>query len=169
MMLFVLKLTVTNGTINTFIFYVNIVNTNYSSLLPNCHLPICVLLSIFNLDLEIETCFYDNMSNYSKTCLQLAFPLYLIMIALALVIDSHYSSTIQRITSRRGLHVLATLFLLSYTKILSMVCHVLFFYTKITHLPSRHTQLFWSVDTSVELFGAKFTTLFVVCKLVYLY
>ena len=35
--LFVLNLTVTNGTVNTFIFYVNIVNTNYSVLLPNCY------------------------------------------------------------------------------------------------------------------------------------
>ena len=139
MMLFVLKLTVTNGTINTLLFYVNIVNTNYSTLLPNCHLPICVLLSIFNLDLGIETCFYNNMSDYSKTCLQLAFPFYLIMIALALIMGSRYSSKVQRLTARRGLHVLATLFLLSYTKILSMVCYVLFFYTQITHLPSRHT------------------------------
>ena len=64
--------------------------------------------------------------------------------------------------------MLATLFLLSYTKILSMVCHVLFFYTQTTHLPSRHTQLFWSVDTSVELFGVKFTLLFVICLLMFL-
>ena len=66
MMLFVLELTVTNGSINTLIFYVNIVNTNYSNLLPNCHLPVCIMLSIFNLDLGIETCSYDNMSTYSK-------------------------------------------------------------------------------------------------------
>ena len=166
--LFVLKLTVINGTINTFIFYVNIVNTNYSTLLPNCHSPTCVLLFIFNLDLGIETCFYNNMSDYSKTCLQLAFPIYLIMIALALIMGSRYSSKVQRLTARRGLHVLATLFLLSYTKILSMVCHILFFYAQITHLPSRHTQLFWSVDTSVELFGVKFTLPFVICLLIFL-
>ena len=165
MMLFALKLTVTNGTVNTFIFYVNIINTSHSTLLPNCHSPICVLLFIFNLDLGIETCFYSNMTNYFKMCLQLAFPLYLIMIALALIIGSRYSSKVQRLTARRGLHVLATLFLLSYTKILSMVCHVLFFYTQTTHFPSSHTQLFWSVDTSVELFGVKFTILFVICLL----
>ena len=49
-----------------------------------------------------------------------------------------------------------------------MVCHVLFFYTQIIHLPSRHTQLFWSVDTSVELFGVKLTILFVICLLILL-
>ena len=71
--LFVLNLTVTNGAINTFIFYVNIVNANHSDLLPNCYSPICVMLSIFNLDLGIETCFYNNMTDYAKMWLQLAF------------------------------------------------------------------------------------------------
>jgi len=42
------------------------------------------------------------------------------------------------------------------------------FYSQITHLPSRHTQLLWSVDTSVELFGIKFTMLFVACLFVFL-
>ena len=67
--LFVLNLTVTNETINTAIFYVNIINTNYSTLIPSCYSSICVLLSIFNLDLGIETCFYNNMTGYSKICL----------------------------------------------------------------------------------------------------
>ena len=47
---FVLKLTVTNGTINMFNFYVNIVNTNYSSLLLNCNLPICIITFNFQLN-----------------------------------------------------------------------------------------------------------------------
>jgi len=166
-MLFAFNLTVTNGTVNTFIFYVNIINTSHSTLLPNCHSPICVILFIFNLDLGIETCFYNNMTNYFKMCLQLAFPLYLTMISSSLIIGSRYSSRIQRLTARKGLRVLATLFLLSYTKILSMVCHVLFFYTQTTHLPSRQTQLFWSADTSVTLFGVRFTILFAMCFLIF--
>ena len=165
--LFVFNLTVTNGTVNTFIFYVNIINTSHSTLLPNCHSPICVILFIFNLDLGIETCFYNNMTNYFKMCLQLAFPLYLIMISSSLIIGSRYSSRMQRLTARKGLHVLATLFLLSYTKILSLVCYVLFFYTQTTHLPSRQTQLFWSADTSVRLFGVKFTILFMMCLVIF--
>ena len=167
-MLFVLNLTVTKGTINTFIFYVNIINTNYSTLLSNCYSPICILLSIFNLDLGIETCFYENMTGYVKICLQLTFPSYLIAIASALIIGSRYSYKVQRLTARRSLHVLATLFLLSYTKILSTVCHVLFFYSNTIYLPSRHTQPFWSTDTSVQLFGITFTTLFVACLIIFI-
>ena len=167
-LLFVLNLTVTKGTINTFIFYVNIINTNYSTLLSNCYSSICTLLSVFNLDLGIETCFYNKMTCYAKICLQLTFPSYLIIIASALIIGSHYSSKVQRLTARRSLHVLATLFLLSYTKILSTVCHVLFFYSKTIYLPSRHTESFWSTDTSVQLFGIKFTILFVTCLIIFI-
>ena len=166
--LFTLSLTVTNGTINTFIFYVNIINTNYSFLLPNCYSPICVMFSIFNLDLGIETCFYNNMTGYAKMWLQLAFPFYLMLMALTLIIGSRYSITVQRFTARKSLPVLATLFLLSYTKILSTVCHVLFFYSDTTYLPERQMQLFWSTDSSIQLFGTKFTLLFVACLIIFI-
>ena len=64
------------------------------------------------------------------TILQLAFPFYLIFIATLLIITSHYSTTIQRLTVCRALPVLATLFLLSYNKILLTVSIVLFHYSK---------------------------------------
>ena len=80
-------------------------------------------------------------------------------IATLFIIASRYSTTIQRLTARRALPVLATLFLLSYTKVLLTVSNVLFSYTSITHLPSNHTTLVWTVDTSVPLFGEKFVLL----------
>ena len=36
------------------------------------------------------------------------------------------------------------------------LCSVMFFYSTITHLPSGHTTLVWSVDANVPLFGMKF-------------
>ena len=93
----------------------------------------------------------------------------LIFIATSLIITSHYSTTIQRLTARRALPVLATLFLLSYTKILSTesVSIVLFHYSKIIHLPCGHTTLVWSVDVNVPLLGAKFAILFTVCCVIF--
>ena len=108
------------------------------------------------------------MDDYAKMWLQLTFPMYIIFIATILIIASRYSTMIQRLTARRALPVLATLFLLSYTKILCTVCNVMFFYTTITHLPSGHTTLVWSVDANVPLFGVKFTILFTVCLLLFL-
>ena len=168
MMLFIFNLTVTSGTINTFIFYVNIISINYSIFFPECHTIDCLLLSLSNLDLGFEMCFYNGMDGYFKGLLQLVFPLYLIFIAFVLIIASRHSATIQRMTSQRALHVLATLFLLSYTKFLLTVCQVLFFYSEIIHLPSKHTTLVWSLDVSVKLFGAKFLIAFLICLAIFI-
>ena len=73
---------------------------------------------------------------------------------------------VQRLTARRALSVLATLFLLSYTKMLQIVSSVLFFFSPVTHLPSKNSSLMWSVDANVPLFGVKFTTLFVMCLVI---
>ena len=167
-MLFIFNLTVTSGTINTFIFYVNIISINYSTFFPECHSVDCLLLSLSNLDLGFSTCFYNGMDSYSKALLQLVFPLYLVFIAFMLIIASRHSTTIQRITSHRALHVLATLFLLSYTKLLLIVCQVLFFYSEIVHLPSKHTTLVWSLDVSVPLFGMKFLIAFLICLVIFI-
>ena len=167
-MLFTFNLTVTNGIINTFIFYVNIININYLQFCFNSHSPDCTTLSLFNLDLGIETCFYDGMDGYAKMWLQLAFPSYLMIIAFTLIIGSRHSTKLQRLTANRVLKVLATLFLLSYTKVLLTVCQVLFFFSSVTHLPSNHTTLVWSVDTGVVLFGVKFCILYSVCLILFL-
>ena len=167
-MFFTFNLTVTNGIINTLIFYVNIISINYSQFCFDSNSPDCTLLSLLNLDLGIETCFYDGMDGYTKMWLQLVFPCYLMIIAFTLIIGSHYSAKVQRLTANRVLKVLATLFLLSYTKTLLTVCQVLFYFSYVTHLPSEHSTLVWSVDTGVELFGAKFCILYAVCMIVFI-
>ena len=167
-MLFTFNLTVTNGIINTLIFYVNIISINYSKFCLNSHSPDCTLLSLFNLDLGIEMCFYDGMDGYAKMWLQLAFPSYLMIIAFTLIIGSRHSTKLQTLTANRVLKVLATLFLLSYTKVLLTVCQVLFFFSSVNHLPSNHTTLVWSVDTGVVLFGVKFCILYSVCLIFFI-
>ena len=170
LMLFVLNFTVTDGTINGFILYVNIISINTPVVFKelNHFTPTYTFISLANLDLGVQTCFYNGMDDYAKMWLQLAFPFYLIFIATLIIITSRYSTTIQRLTARRALPVLATLFLLSYTKILRIVSSVLFFYSTITHLPSKHTTLVWSVDANVPLFGVRFTILFIMCLILFL-
>ena len=100
--------------------------------------------------------------------LQLFFPFYLIIIAASIIIASRYSYRILRLTYTRSLPVLTTLFLLSYTGVLRTVLTVLFSYSTITHLPSGHQQVVWSIDASVPLFGVKFTILFITCLALFL-
>ena len=75
-LLYLLNLTVPTGTINGIIFYANIVSINDSIFLVNDNLlrPLKVFISIVNLDLGIEICFYNGMDSYAKMWLQLFFP-----------------------------------------------------------------------------------------------
>ena len=169
-LIFYLNLTVTDGNINAFILYTNIISINISVFFPTTNeiMLAYTFISLANLDLGIQTCFYNGMDDYAKMWLQLSFPFYLVIIAALIIILSRHYITIQRLTARRALPVLATLFLLSYTKILQTISSVLFFYTSITYLPSKHTTLVWSVDANVPLFGVKFTILFIVCLMLFL-
>ena len=169
-LLYVLNLTVTNGNINGIIFYANIISINDSVFLVNDNVfkPFRVFISFINLDLGIETCFYNGMDSYAKMWLQLFFPSYLILIAVSIIIASRYSSRVLRLTYSRSLPVLVTLFLLSYTGVLRVVLTVLFSYSTITHYPSGDQQIVWSIDASVPLFQFKFTIVFITCLVLFL-
>ena len=130
--------------------------------------PAYIFIPLANLDLGIPTCFYNGMDDYAKMWLQLAFPFYLIFIATSLIITSHYSTRIQRHTARRALLVLATLFLLSYTKLLRTVSSILFNYSNIMYLPSNDTSLVWAVDGNLFIFGVRFVVLFLTCLVLFL-
>ena len=169
-LLYLLNLTVTNGTINGIIFYANVISINDSVFLVNDDVfkPLRVFISFANLDVGIETCFYNGMDSYVKTWLQLFFPFYLTLIAISIIVASRYSSKLLQLTFARSLLVLATLFLLSYTGILRVVLTVLFSYSTITHYPSKHQQVVWSIDASISLLEIKFILLFITCLLLFL-
>ena len=60
-----MDITVSSGFINSLIFYSNIVKVNEHIFLPHRTTnPITLFISWFNLDLGIETCFYDGLDAY---------------------------------------------------------------------------------------------------------
>ena len=111
LVLFALDLTVVDGKINGFIFYINSMVAYIYDLSPPSF--ILIPMSLFNLDLGIETCFYHGMTEYGKTWLQFAFPSYLLLIVAMLALASRYSSLVEKLTRRRVIQVIATIFLLS--------------------------------------------------------
>ena len=169
-LLYLLNLTVTVGTINGIVFYANIISINDSVFLANNNVlkPLNVFVSFINLDLGIEMCFYNGMDMYVKIWLLFLFPFFLIITAFTIIIASRHSTRILRLTYSRSLPVLVTLFLFSYNGVLRTVLTVLFSYSTITHLPSGHQQIVWSIDASVPLFGLKFTILFITCLVLFL-
>ena len=79
---FISNLTVANGNISSIILYANIASINGPVFFNNLMTKyVYIIISLLNLDLGIETCFYNGMDDYTKMWLQLMFPIYLIFIA----------------------------------------------------------------------------------------
>ena len=106
------NLTVSTGTINGLIFYANIIKASHSIFFePKTSSSFLnIFIAWLNLDLGIETCFYDGFDAYVKTWLQFVFPLYIWLMVITIIVASHYSTTVSRLTPNNALQVLATLF-----------------------------------------------------------
>ena len=131
--LMALNLMVSVGTVNwLFSTYVHMVKLNEAFFFRNIHISfISQFISWLNLDLGIEVCFFDGLDGYWKTWLQFAFPGYLFVLMVAIIIGCHnYSVRLSRLCGSHAVPALATLFLMSYTKILETItkalsCHSL--------------------------------------------
>ena len=162
------NLTVSAGTINGLIFYANIIRASQSVFFP----PeiTASFLSIFiawlNLDLGIETCFYSGLDAYAKTWLQFVFPLYIWLMVIIIITASHYSINVSKFTPNNALQVLATLFLLSYAKILQVVITVFSSTTLI--YPDGFKKRVWLYDGNIEFLTEKHITLFIITLLLLL-
>ena len=117
--LFAFKLTVATGTLSGLMFYANIVGINHTIFLPvGSTDALSVFIAWLNLDFGIETCFYNEMDVYSKTWLQFVFSVYIWVIVGLVILVSRYSQKFANILGSNPVSILATLILLSYTKIL---------------------------------------------------
>jgi hypothetical protein len=123
-LILLLNLTVTQGLINGLILYANVLWTYKDILFPPKQQGTMLACQIFvawlNLDFGIETCLVVGLTAFWKTWLQFLFPLYIWFIAGVIIIACRYSSE-SRLTNLicdRAVPLLATLFLLSYTKLL---------------------------------------------------
>ena len=162
--LLICKLTVAAGTINGLIFYANIVAANRAIFLPHNQTNILtVFIAWLNLDLGIETCFYDRMDAYAKTWLQFISPLYIWSLVGLIIIASYYSSRIGRLFGSNPVAVLATLFLLSYAKLLRTIIASLF----VTFLdyPNDVRVAVWLHDGNIRYLHGKHIALFLVALL----
>ena len=155
------NLTVSVGHINGIIFYANIVQVNKALLFPDQKTAsqiFSTFIAWLNLDLGIETCFFQDMDSYTKAWLQFAFPVYLwIMIGL-IIVAAHYSSRAGRIIGSNSVPVLATLFLLSYAKLLrTIIAVVSFTFIEFEDKPSVSV---WLADGNIKYLSPKHAVLF---------
>ena len=147
----ILNLTVSVGTINGLIFYANVVKIYEHIFFPNGPIPfLSWFISWVNLDLGISTCFYHSMDSCSKAWLQFVFPAYIWLILLVIIILLRYSSKIVRLVGRQIIPVIATMILLSYTKLIRTVVQALYF-VEIPCIDNKNTDslLRWYFDANV--------------------
>ena len=160
---FLLKLnfTVAVGTFNGLIFYANIFAANRAIFFPHDETKLLtVFIAWLNLDFGFETCFYDGMDGYVKTWLQLAFPLYVISLVVAIIIISDYSTKFAALfTGKNPIATLATLFLFSYTKLLRTIIASLSS-TTLQYSDGSH-EVVWLVDANIPYLSGKHIPLFI--------
>ena len=155
-----LNLTISQGTMNALIFYANVVSTNkylyYDSTSIN---HTTLFIAWFNLDIGIETCFFNGLTAYIRTWLQFVFPLYIWTIAGLIIVLAKYNDRVAKVMGNNGVPVLATLFLLSYAKLFNTIIRVMSF----TTLQTTQGQYFvWSVDGNIAYLGPEHAPLFAV-------
>ena len=149
----ILNMTVSIGSINGLLFYANVVKLNESVLFPNGSIPvISQFISWINLDLGIEVCFYNGLDGYWKTWLQYAFPLYIWLLTGGIIVYSHYSIRFSRYLRSNIISVLATLVLMSFTKISRNITSV---FMATTLRCGNNVQLVWSIDGNMEYLATK--------------
>jgi hypothetical protein len=159
----VLNFTVTQNAINGLIFYANIIWIYQNIFFPkrqeinHTYTPLMVFLKTFiawmNLDFGIETCFVHGLTAFWKQWLQFIFPFYIWFIVGMIVIAARRSTKITALLpQKRIIPVLATVFLLSYIKLVGIISSALKFSFILEYPndtikdPKPTTTAVWSVD-----------------------
>ena len=149
----VLNLTVSVGTINGLLFYVNIVKIYEPIFFPKHTVNfLSQFISWINLDINIKTCFYHNINSCNKMWLQFVFPAYVCLILILIIILLRCSSKVVLVVRRRAIPVLATMILLSYAKLIRTVFQALYF-MKIPCTDAKNNTvslLRWYIDANVQ-------------------
>ena len=153
-LLLFLRLTVAYGTLNGLVFYANMVQINRHIFFPLGETNILtVFIAWMNLDIGIETCFYDGMNAYIFTWLQYVFPFYVWFLVGLIILLCRYSSVISRRLGSNPVAVLSTLIFISYTKVLRTIISSLS-YTSLEY-PDGSLKNVWLSDGDVLYFKHK--------------
>ena len=151
-----LHMTVASGIINGLILYANLVKICWSLFFPPEKVEVN-LLTIFiawmNLDLGISTCFYNGLDSYSYIWLQFIFPFYLWFLTGAIIIASKFSTRVMKLLGSNPVAVLATIILMSYTKLLLTSQGVLSYVTITYWNGNRENR--WRLDPNIHYFKGK--------------
>ena len=161
----VLNMTVTTGAINGILFYANVVFVNRQIFLPFLNPnPVTIFIAWLNLGIGFDACFYEGMNEYVKTWLLFAFPTYVLSIVVAIILLGRRSSKFANLIGKRDpIATLATLLLLSYTRLMRTVIRSLTF--TFLKYPDGSRNALWYADANVRYIWGKHFPLFLMALL----
>ena len=163
--LFTFKIDIANTNITGLILYANIIGLNGFNILTNntdnspTSSSAIILISLLNLDLGFELCFYNGMTEYVKLWLQFAFPIYLILIISLLLFIRKHMQCVQRLTRQNGNTIMAIMILMCSNKIIE-ACQSLFLYNHLSYFESDKSKYLWSIYPNIPLFDTKYLLYF---------
>ena len=165
--LLIFNLTVAVGTLNAIIFYSNIVFANQSTFFPSTTSKfVTIFISWLNLEIGFDICFFDGLDTFAKAFLHLAFPGYVILLViLVIILSEHNRRFAQLIGKRNPIATLTTLILLSFAKLLNNIIASLSF-TVLKYPTSRGNQVVWLYDATVFYLKGKHIALFSIALLI---
>ncbi|XP_064389300.1 uncharacterized protein LOC135337313 isoform X2 [Halichondria panicea] len=164
-LILVLNFTIATGNIHGLIFYANIVAANRAIFFPSLNNFLTVFVSWVNLDLGIETCFYNGMNSQRKVLLQLVFPVYLFLLMFLIIMLSKYFDSFAKLLSNRNpVAALGTLILLSYSKLLRFVIAAL--QHRVLDYPDGTSDIVWVYDGNVQYFAPDHIPRFVAAAII---
>ena len=162
-----LNTTITEGTISGLLFYASIFSINRETLLRATKnysfLP--SLISWLNLDIGLNACFFHGFNAFWQAVFNFSIPVFLWVVFGLLIYASSKSSAITRLIGGNAVKVLATLFLVSYTKILKTEVAVLSC-ASIRYVRNDGSVAFlrshWLIDGNMECWRGKHLLLVVI-------
>ncbi|XP_064397068.1 uncharacterized protein LOC135343947 [Halichondria panicea] len=164
-LILVLNITIATGNIHGLIFYANIVAANTAIFFPNLNNFLTVFVSWVNLDMGIETCFYNGMNSQAKVLLQLVFPAYVFLLMFLVIILSKYFNSFAKLLSNRNpVAALGTLVLLSYSKFLRFIIAAL--QHRVLEYPDDTNEIVWLYNGNVKYFTINHIPRFVAAAII---
>ena len=161
-LMLILDINVSKGTLNGIVFYSNIVIANRAILIPlKKYNFLAMFISWLSLDLGIETCFANGLDTYSKTWLQFIFPTYIFILVFVIILICQYSQKLSNMLGGRNpIATLATLVWLSNAKYFRTILSVVSF----TYLkyPNHKLESLWLPDGNIHYLKGKHIPLFLV-------
>ena len=150
LILFCLSITISSKVLGGIVFFANMTEVSLRDSLTESHMYghfLNITFSLLNLNLGFGICFFKGMTALYKTALHFVFPVYLWLIVVVLVLLSRFSTRIANLTSYSSVQVLATLFYMSFAKLLLTVIDI---FTPVSIQTPQGDYTVWYIDGNVK-------------------